>query len=461
MSPLPGSLYGALFRGVLLPGYEQVLRQRPTLRLLRQLEKTQWSSLDELVSGQLRDLRSLLVHAHAHVPWFRAKLAEVGAHPNDLRTVEDLAKLPLLTRAAVREAGDTRRSTAAPLPFVAKSTSGTMGQPLTFAYDLGSEYWRQAVKARGYAWAGYRPGDRSLHYWGASAGTLPAIRRTKIGVDRFIRRETYVNCTVRDDAGMEAAVAKIRSVRPKSFICYTQAGADLARFINARGLRSWDTIPVVCGAERLLQADREALETAFGPAVFETYGCREVMLIGSECDAHAGLHQSMENLIVEVVVTEGDRQRPARPGEIGEVVLTDLHNFGMPFIRYANGDLAEQGDGRTCVCGRNLLRFGPIEGRVTETLRDGAGGRVSGLVFNVMFASALAASFKQFQAVQRKDGSITLKLVPATSAPVDQSALEAIRATCRKYLKGVEVRTEIVSDIPLSKTGKRQVVIVE
>ncbi len=455
------SIYGALFREVLFPAYEQGVRRRPTLRLLRQLEKSQWSSLDELQSGQARDLRALLHHAYANVPWYRDKLAEIGARPEDFRNASDLAKLPLLTRAASREAGDARRSTSPPLPMVAKSTSGTMGQPLTFAYDLDSEYWRQAVKARGYGWAGYRPGEPSFHYWGAAAGKQKPLQRNKIKVDRFLRREVYVNCTLRDDASMAEAVARIRTVKPKAFVCYTQAGADLARYINAHGLRSWDTIAVLCGAERLFPADREALEKAFGPAVFETYGCREVMLIGSECAEHDGLHQSMENLIVEVVVTENGRERAASPGEIGEVVVTDLHNYGMPFIRYANGDLAQQGDGRACRCGRNLLRFGPIEGRVTETLRDGQGGRVSGLVFNVMFASALASSFKQFQAVQHKDGSITLKLVPVAAGPIDESALAAIRKTSATYLKGVDVRTEVVDEIPLSKTGKRQVVIVE
>jgi phenylacetate-CoA ligase len=458
----PRDLYAALFRGVLLPGYQQVIRRRPTLRLVRELEKTQWSSLDELLALQARDLRRLLDHAYANVPWYRARLDEIGARPTDFRTVSDLAKLPILTRAAAREAGVRRRSTTDPLPVIAKSTGGSSGEPLSFAYDLGSEWWRQAVKARGYAWAGSRPGEPSLLFWGGPVGEVAAFKKAKIALDRAFKRESYVNCTLRDDAAMEAAVAQIRVVRPRSFICFTQAGAELARYINARGLRTWDTISVLCGAERLFPTDRDALEQAFGPAVFETYGCREVMMIGSECDAHDGLHQSMENMIVEVVVTEGNEQRPARPGEIGEVVVTDLHNYGMPFIRYANGDLAQQGDETRCVCGRSLLRLGPIEGRVTETLRDGAGTRVSGLLFSVVFSiPTVAATFKQFQAVQRKDGGITLKVVPAKAGRVDESVLEPIRASCREQLKGIEVSTLIVPEIPLSKGGKRQLVVVE
>ena len=103
----------------------------------------------------------------------------------------------------------------------------------------------------------------------------------------------------------------IRREKIEVIVCYSQAGADLARHIIAGGLRNWPDIPVICGAERLLMPDRIALEAAFGPGVFETYGSREVMLMASECPAHAGLHTSMETLVVEVVVREGERtERP-------------------------------------------------------------------------------------------------------------------------------------------------------
>lgn len=453
-------MYGWLFQSILYPAWESVLRGRPTLARLRHLERTEWRSLDEIEAMQAGDLRRLLRHAYTNTPHYRAQFEAAGITPNDIRDGRDLSRLPILNRSDAREAGDRRTSRSPPLPTVMKATSGTMGQPLVFGYDADSEYWRQAIKLRGYGWAGYRPGDRSLHYWGAAAAKNPSrFTRSKIALDRQIRRETYVNCTVRDDASMRAAVDEIRRVRPKVMLCYTQAGADLARYINDHALRAWGEIAVICGAERLFPADREALRAAFGDGIFETYGCREVMLIGAECEAHDGLHLSAENLLVEVIVRDEAGERAAQPGEIGEVVITDLHNFGMPFIRYANGDLAQAGAAGLCACGRALPKLGAVEGRVTETLRDGAGGRVSGLVFNVMFASALAASVRQFQAVQHKDGSITLKLVPLR--PLDAAAHESIKTTCARYLKGVTVRTEEVGEIPVGKSGKRQVVVVE
>ncbi|MGH2899756.1 MAG: phenylacetate--CoA ligase family protein, partial [Solirubrobacteraceae bacterium] len=168
-------------------------------------------------------------------------------------------------------------------------------------------------------------------------------------------------------------------------VAYASGAGALARFVNDRGLRTWDAFPVLTGAEGLVPHDRGAIEQAFGP-VFDTYGCREVMLIASECEAHDGLHTSMENLVTELVVREPDGTiRHARPGETGEVVVTDLHNLACPMIRYVNGDLAVARGDEPCRCGRGLVRIGPIEGRVTDTLYDGAGRAVGGLVFNILF----------------------------------------------------------------------------
>jgi phenylacetate-CoA ligase len=214
------------------------------------------------------------------------------------------------------------------------------------------------------------------------------------------------------------------------------------------------------GAERLLPDDRAAIEQAFGPA-FDTYGCREVMLIGSECELHDGLHTSMENMIVELIVREPDgTSRSARPGETGEVVVTDLHNLACPMIRYVNGDLAvARGDAR-CACGRGLVRIGPIEGRVTETLVDGAGRAVGGLVFNILFAS-IGQVAQSFQVVQRLDRSIVFKVVPTTGSRLPDRETKILHDYAQRYLPGAPLTIEVVSEIPLTAAGKRRVVVVE
>jgi phenylacetate-CoA ligase len=453
-------LYGHLFQRILFPTWEGVLRGRPTLERLRYLEQTQWRSLDELTALQAADLRRLVRHAYDNVPFYQRRFHAAAVGPEDIRWPDDLQRLPIVSRDEAREGFEERAAMAGATVDIKKSTSGTMGKPLVFGYDLPSEHWRQAMKLRGYGWAGFTPGKRSLHYWGAGPPATSAVKKAKVAADRLIKREHYVDCGIRGPAELERVVQLLERVRPDVLLCYSQAGADLARYVNENGRRRWPTIPVLCGAERLLPADRQALEQAFGPAVFETYGSREVMLMATECAAHQGLHISMENLVVEVVVRSGNGTPPRRanPGEVGEVVVTDLHNLGMPFIRYATGDLAVPADDGACPCGRALPRLAHVEGRVTETLLDGEGRRVNGLVFNVVIAH-LAHAIRQFQVAQHKDRSVTLRIVPTASF---SDAIETtLRETWQKYLPGVKVTIERVADIPLAKSGKRQVVSVE
>ena len=452
-------LYGPLFRGLLYPSWETGIRRRPTFRHLQRLERSQWCSLDELQGMQQRELQKLLEHAWQRVPHYRERFKRAGLGPDDVRHLDQLRKLPLLTRDEATLDLEARKSSEPPLADIDKSTSGTSGQPLVFAYDRGSEYWRQAVRLRGYAWAGYQLGDRSLHFWGSPPLARPPLfKRAKMAVDHLVRREHFVDCTDRSDAALGRVVELIRNQRPKVLLCYAQAGAELARHVNQTGARDWPDIAVIAAAEKLFDNDRVALKNAFGPGVFETYGNREVMLIGAECEAHEGLHLSMENLIVELIVREGDGHRPARPGELGEVVITDLHNYGAPFIRYLTGDLAVEHGLQTCACGRALTRLQAVEGRTTDTLRDAEGRLVSGLFFNVLFAS-LADKVRQFQVVQRRNRAIELRLVPTPA--FEEGLLERLREHCRAHIPGVELRTEIVSQLLPDAGGKLRVVVVE
>jgi phenylacetate-coenzyme A ligase PaaK-like adenylate-forming protein len=452
-------VYGPVYRNLLFPAWENVIRRRPTLAHLERLERTEWASLDELNALQCAALARLIRHAYKNVPFYRERFDASGISPDDITTPADLGKIPVLTRAEASASLEARKSTAPPYFEISKMTSGTTGEPLEFGYDRGSEYWRQATKLRGYGWAGYRLGDKSLHYWGMLEVLYkkPFLARNKIRADRLLRRENFIDCTERSDAKLKRVVGAIRELRPKVLLCYSQAAVALARHVLETKSRSWDVLPVICAAEALFAPDRKVIEAAFG-AVFETYGSREFMLVAAECDAHDGMHLSMENLIVELLVREHGGLRPARPGELGEIAVTDLHNDGLPFIRYLTGDLGLQAAPGRCGCGRSLLKLAAVQGRKTDTLRDGQGRPVSGLFYHVTF-SVLADKIRQFQAVQRRDGSLDLRLVP--NRAYDDSVLEIVRKSSQKFLPGVDVRIEIVPEIPPGKNGKLRTVVVE
>lgn len=453
--------YGTVYGKILYPTYEGLIRRRPTLRYLRRLEQSQWASLDELRAMQGDALRRLVRHAWDNVPHYRQVMEDAGVSPDSIRGVDDLGRLPILTRELAREAADQRRARAGARVEIKKSTSGTSGVPLAFGYEKESEYWRQAIRLRGYGWAGYRPGSKNLHYWGSlnvHYKPKPWVR-FKQELDHRVRRDVYVDCTATGTAEhYEQVIEAVRRTRPDVLLCYARAGAALARTVLERGARDWPDINVICGAERVFPQERAAIEAAFGP-VFETYGSREVMLMACECPAHAGMHVSMENLIVETVVREPDgRVRAAEPGETGEVLVTDLHNLAMPFIRYQNGDLATPEKVERCACGREHPRLRSVDGRVTDVLRDAEGKPVDGLFFNVMF-STLGEKVRSFQVVQRRDKSIQVRIVPTAS--FDEELLGLIRGNCARKFPGLSVMADVVDDIPALPNGKRRPVVVE
>ncbi|MEO8700180.1 MAG: hypothetical protein ABI867_09055 [Kofleriaceae bacterium] len=450
--------YGVALKNVLYPAWER-LRGRPTYDLLHALQRTERSSLDELTAIRLGYLRRLVRHAYTHTNYYRNVFDDAGLHPEDIRTLDDLRSIPALQRA-IAQTSVEERTAAWPAVAVSKTTSGSTGQPLEVRYSAESRHWRDAIKWRGYGWGGYRMGDKAMHLWGVPAIAPTRLQRARLAIDHKLRRDIYANCMVRSKENLAQMVQTIIRERPTVIAGYAQAIADLARFVNAEGLRSWDTISVVYGAERLWPHDREDLARAFGPALFETYGCREFMLMGCECEAHDGLHESMENLIVEILVAKPDGTlRPAQPGEQGEVAVTDLHNLACPFIRYLTGDLAVAREAKPCACGRTLASFGPVDGRVTETMYDADGNPVEGILFNILFLN-MAKHTRQFQVIQRADRRVTLKIVPVGSE-LDRGAEALIREFCGKYLRGIPLDIELVPEIPLTRAGKLRRVIVE
>jgi phenylacetate-CoA ligase len=207
---------------------------------------------------------------------------------------------------------------------------------------------------------------------------------------------------------------------------------------------------IISSAQSLPDASRRSIEEAFGCRVFDKYGSREFSGIAYECDAHEGHHVVGEGYIVEVV-KDG---QPAAPGEIGEVVITDLNNLCLPFIRYRIGDLAEAMDpGALCPCGRGLPRIGKIEGRVQSIIIGSKGQYVPGTFFAHVLKDYDHA-IRQFQIVQEQRGSIVFKVVRGKR--YSDTILAEVLATLHRFLgEDLTIQVELVENIDMVRTGKR------
>ena len=162
--------YTGLVERALFPVWETLLKRRKTLHHRAMLAKTERWSLDELGQLQHVKLRKLLRHAYLNVPHYRERFHAADFHPDQFRSLEDLQRLPILSRDEAQATVVARTSLGPPNVAYRALTGGTLGSSLSFGYDRETEAWRQAARLRAWGWAGYRVGARTLYYVGVNHG---------------------------------------------------------------------------------------------------------------------------------------------------------------------------------------------------------------------------------------------------------------------------------------------------
>src|SRR6266550_6678277 len=289
------------------------------------------------IRRQSRDaLQRRLAHAFDTVPFYRDAWTRIGFAPFTGVGLDDLQRLPLLTKADVRDRKADLLSHAVPeslrhIDF----TGGTTGTQTSFYRDHACRVARFGRQWGILEHCGYRPGDKRALIWGAHGDLAAAdggfnLRRA---VRHYASADEVLCCGVMTAADMRAYHARLRRFEPKVIYGYPNAIEQFAMFIAGEGLQPITVTRIFCMAERLLERQRQLFEGAFGGEVFNLYGSREHGMVAFECARHRGFHVDAGSVIVEIV-RDG---RPALPGEAGDLVVTDLLNSAMPLIRYVTG----------------------------------------------------------------------------------------------------------------------------
>jgi phenylacetate-CoA ligase len=434
--------YERLFRSVLFPFYESGLRRRKTLHYLDEYERNQWLAPERIAELQWQKLKALLEHCHREVPYYRRRWKEIGATPDDIRSLADYARLPLLTKADIRANFDELVAESWRGRILYKATGGSTGEPLRFGYTRESHERRTAVMWRGYGWAGARMGRRTLYLWGGAVGNPGRRQLLKDRLFHAAFGRRVLDSFPMSESNMASYADAIDAYRPEVMVAYVGPLVRLSEWLLATGRRVHRPEAILGGAEALLEYQREIIQRAFGAPAYNTYGCREFMLIASECEHRDGLHVNADHLVVETL--------PA-----SDVVITDLHNFGMPFIRYQNGDLASPSP-KVCACGRGLPMLKSVDGRKLDAIRTRAGHILPGEFFPHMLKDI--PGLRRFQVVQRSLDALDISIVRGEG--FDDSGLDYARREIAKVIgDAAEIRFHFVDDIPSGANGKFRVTI--
>jgi len=441
-------MHPAFVRQFIAPLHERLLGRR-TFPFLRQLEEAQWSSPDDLRALQNEKLRQLLAHAPACTPFYRRRFAEAGV---DGASVDDatLQRIPLLDKADIRRFAADMTWRDAPGGVFEYNTGGSSGTPLTFYFDRRRQAYDQAARMRSHRWFGVNVGERELYLWGSPVELTRTHRLRRIRDALFNQR--LLNAFNMSPSRMDAYLDVLERFRPTCLYGYPSSLALLiehARFrgrsMSAKALRAVFVTGEVC-----FPHDREAIASFLQVPVADGYGSREGGFIAHECP-FGNMHLTAENVIVEIIRDD----RPVLDGETGEIVLTHLDAYAMPFIRYRTGDVGRLKPGR-CRCGRGLPMMDVVEGRTTDFLYLPDGGVKHAL--SIIYPLRAIRSLRRFRVTQQKDYSVVIEAVRDDRA--ERITHEAVARSVRPVLGAdVPVRVELVDEIPAADSGKYRHVI--
>lgn len=410
------------------------------LALQYQLEQSQWWPAAKLQELQLRQFGQLFRHAMATVPYYRERFAGTGG----VTTWQQMRELPVSTRRDIQQAGDAIHSLAPPREhgaIVVTQSSGSTGSPLVTHGTAWTQLLWHAFLLRDHLWH-----RRDL------GGKLAAIR-SKVSDGRFsnwglatLPFATGPSVLRGLSADLDEQLRWLEQENPDYVISYATNIQMLARRSLELGLRLPRLKQARTYGEMLRPDARAEVRAAWGVEIVDSYSSEELGYIASQCPQCEHYHVQAEGLIVEVLDASG---APCRPGEVGQMVVSTLHNFAMPLLRYASGDYAEVGE--ECSCGRGLPLLRRIVGRQRNMVV-----RPDGVRHWPSFPSEMwkgIAPVLQIQLVQDAVDHIEARLVVARDfSSVEVERMTAALRDCLGYPFRITLRQ--VHAIPRGAGGK-------
>lgn len=442
-------LYTPLVAHALFPLHER-LKGHTTVAVRKALESSQWWDRRRLQDWQLERLRALLRQAAEHVPYYRQLFQSLAVRPETFQAPADLERLPLLDKGSIRTRLEAFKADNA-RGLARFNTGGSSGEPLIFYIGTERVSHDVAAKWRATRWWGVDIGDPEIVVWGSPI-ELGAQDRLRALRDRLLRTR-LLPAFAMSEPELDGFIAAIRARRPKMLFGYPSAISHIARHAQRRGqvMNDLGIQVAFVTAERLYDDQREAISRTFGCRVANGYGGRDAGFIAHECP-HGGMHITAEDIIVEIVDSEG---RNLPPGQAGEVVITHLATADFPFIRYRTGDIAVLDD-RSCGCGRGLPLIREIQGRATDFVVAADGTVMHGLA--LIYVLRDLPGIEAFKIIQESLDRTRVLVVPDSA--FDRESIAAIRTGLAQRLgRGVRVDVELVEAVPQERSGKFRYVV--
>ena len=398
-------LYKNICKHIVIPLWAAWERS-PYLKYLKYLEKSQYFSDERIKEIQWRKIGRILNHAYNNSTYFRRKFDSEGIHPENIQSFEDFLSVPILTKEDINR---YREDLIAPNVDKYKKflTSGSTGKPLMGYINKESSEFKRDCGKRSVFWAGYDLGERIYVLYGNPEKEMKGLKKFRAKFRRKALQRTKVLDMLRLNEESMLNFTHTMQKKPPSLLWGHAHGLYLlAKFLEKKGVDDIRPKGMYSAGMVLHDFERKKVEEIFKCKLQDRYGTEELGLIATECKEQEGLHINTDCHYVEFIGNDG---KPVPSGKRGFIIVTDLTNLAMPFIRYRIEDVGIPSV-KKCSCGRTQPLIKKIEGRIADFLITPKGELISGISLTDHFAGQIPG-VAQMQIVQEKLDQLTLNIV--------------------------------------------------
>jgi len=402
---------------------------------LHTLLRNRYLPQQELRALQERKLRAVLAHAYEHVPYYGTLFRSAGLTPQDVRTLDDLPRVPITTKEAIKAVGLEGALTRGvdPSSCGVSLSSGSTGKPFASYHNARETQTRTLVGFRTLHTAGVRPWDRIVQFLSWSR---PPSLMNRLGLYR-----TFV---LPQSLTVDEQIQQLKRIQPSVLRIVPSKLRAIAHQLDYRISAVVRPKILITGSEVLDDGLKKRVLADLDTELFNFYLCTEFADVASDCPAHEGLHVNVDQLILECLDDDG---RTAEPGKPGTVVVTSLYGYTMPFIRYRLGDICTPIEGR-CSCGSSFPLISAPLGRQDDVLRLPSGKILSTINLGVFMKTVDGVD--QFRYTQERLDQFVLQLV-VWKHPGEETLAELRRQVFEFLGEPVSFEVQIVDRLPEDK----------
>jgi phenylacetate-CoA ligase len=402
------------------------------------LRKNQWRPKEELEKLQLKKLEAMVKHAYHNVPFYHDLYKKNKVKPEDIKTLKDIEKLPVITKADVIDnfpQNITCRGTE-PEKCTVRRTSGSTGIPLKVLEDPVITDYSNALVYYSFFEMGLRLRDRFTDI------TYPPFNKSWLHYSGLFNKHFV---PIPEPA--EENIQKLREINPQVLYAGPPMLTLYGKIMQEQGIKDVNPRIAITHGATLFPEARKLIENAFNTEVFDTYGSMEFMRLAFECQEHNGLHAVSDAAIMEFLK---DDEKVAE-GEQGEIVATSLYSYTMPLIRYQLDDLGSFTEEK-CSCGRTHPLIKEVSGRKDDFCVLPSGKIISWYLFYRGLITA--PGVRQYQILQERKNDFKVLIVEGQG--FNENSIQQIEETIRNGCQGepVYVKVKTVEKIPCGRTGK-------